>query len=120
VPPLWRNLGILALISAVLTALGRVSDVALGIAFTVLNLAVLAVLAYFGYTVWRQNRGTFSLMSGRLRVLLYGSVVLLAVAIATASFWVTSGVTALLFFVVVGGLGYVIYRVWSESRRYYY
>jgi hypothetical protein len=59
-------------------------------------------------------------MSTRLRLALYGSVLGLVVVIATSSLWVSDLVTSLLFFALIGGLGYVIWRIWEESRRYYY
>jgi hypothetical protein len=40
--------------------------------------------------------------------------------IATSSLWVSNLLTSLVFFALVGGLGYVIWRIWEESRRFYY
>jgi hypothetical protein len=120
VSPLVRNLLVLAVIAAVLTAIGQASQQALTVLQLLLSLLLLAAMAYFGYTIWRENRGTFSLMSTRLRLLLYGSVLALAVVVATSSLWVDSTLKFLLCLVLIGGLGYVIYRVWQESRRYYY
>jgi hypothetical protein len=118
--PLWRNLGIVAVVSALLTAVGQGGRVA-GILFLVLRVLFLLVLATIAVTVWRQNRGTFGLMPLRSRVLLYGSAIGLVLLIATADFWAgSSALASLVFFAALFGLGYVLYRCWQESRRYFY
>jgi hypothetical protein len=120
IDPFIRNLLILALVAALMTAIGRTSSRVLSALYLVASLALIIGLVLLAYRVWRENRGTFSLMSTRLRVALYGSVLALVVVIATSSLWVSGLLTSLLFFALVGGLGYVIWRVWEESRRYYY
>jgi hypothetical protein len=120
VDPFVRNLLILAVISAAVTAVGRTSERVLSALYTLASLALIIGLLALAYRVWKENRGTFSLMSTRLRALLYGSVVALVVVIATSSLWVSGLLTSLVFFGLIGGLGYVIWRVWEESRRYYY
>ena len=118
--PLWRNLGIVAVISAALTAAGQGGRVA-GILFLILRVLFLLVLAGIAVTVWRQNRGTFGLMPLRSRILLYGSAIGIVLLIATGDLWAgSSAAAALLFVVVLFGLGYVLYRCWQESRRYFY
>jgi hypothetical protein len=120
IDPFVRNIGILLLVSAAVTAVGRTSSRVLSALYLVASLALIVGLVLLAYRVWRENRGTFSLMSTRLRLMLYGSVLGLVLVIATSSLWVTGLVTSLLFFGLIGGLGYVIWRVWEESRRYYY
>jgi hypothetical protein len=118
--PLWRNLGIVAVVSAALTALGQGGRVA-GILFIILRVLFLIVLVGIAFSVWRQNRGTFGLMPLRSRVLLYGSAIGLVLLIATADLWASSSApAALLFFAALFGCGYVLYRCWQESRRYFY
>ena len=120
IDPFVRNLLILAVVAAGVTAIGRTSERVLSALYLVASIALIVGLMALAYRVWRENRGTFSLMSTRLRLALYGSVVGLVLVIATSSLWVSSLLTSILFFVLVGGLGYVIWRVWEESRRYYY
>jgi hypothetical protein len=118
--PLWRNLGIIAVVAAALTAAGQGGRVA-GIVFIILRVLFLLVLAGIAVAVWRQNRGTFGLMPLRSRLLLYGSAVGLVLLIATADLWAaSSALAALLFFALLFGCGYVLYRCWQESRRYFY
>jgi len=107
-------------VAAGVTAIGRTSARVLSALYLVASLALIVGLVALAYRVWRENRGTFSLMSTRLRLALYGSVIGLVVVIATSSLWVSNLLTSLVFFALVGGLGYVIWRIWEESRRYYY
>jgi hypothetical protein len=118
--PLWRNLGIVAVVSALLTAAGQGGRVT-GVLLLVLRVLFLLVLMGIAFSVWRQNRGTFGLMPLRSRVLLYGSAIGLVLLIATADLWASSSApAALLFFAALAGCGYVLYRCWQESRRYFY
>jgi hypothetical protein len=120
IDPFVRNLGIIALVAAAITAIGHTSQRVLSALYTIASLALILGLLLLAYRVWKENRGTFSLMSTKLRLALYGSVAALVVVIATSSLWVHGLLTSLLFFGLLGGLGYVIWRVWEESRRYYY
>jgi FtsH-binding integral membrane protein len=120
IDPFVRNLAILCVVAAGVTAIGRTSSRVLSALYLVASLALIVGLVLLAYRVWRENRGTFSLMSTRLRLMLYGSVLGLVIVIATSSLWVNDLLTSLLFFGLIGGLGYVIWRVWEESRRYYY
>jgi hypothetical protein len=120
IDPFVRNLLILAVVAAAVTAIGRTSARVLSALYLLASFALIVGLVALAYRVWRENRGTFSLMSTRLRLALYGSVLGLVVVIATSSLWVSDLLTSLVFFALVGGLGYVIWRIWEESRRYYY
>lgn len=57
----------------------------------------------------------------RTRLLLYGSAAGIVLLVVTADLWAgSSPLAAVAFFVALGGCGYVLYRCWQESRRYYY
>ena len=119
--PLLRNLAIVALVSAALAAAGEGGSQVTNILFWILRVGFLLALAGLAWTVWRQNRGTFGLMPLRSRVLLYGSAIGLVLLIATGDLWAgSSALAALVFFAALFGLGYVLYRCWQESRRYFY
>ena len=119
--PLWRNLGIVALVAVALTAAGQGGSELTSFLFLVFRVLFLLALAGLALTVWRQNRGTFGLMPLRTRILLYGSVIGIVLLVVTADLWASSSpLAALLFFAVLGALGYILYRCWQESRRYYY
>jgi hypothetical protein len=120
IDPFVRNLAIVGLVAAAITAIGETSQRVLSALYTIASLALIAGLLLLAYRVWRENRGTFSLMSTKLRLALYGSVVGLVVVIASSSLWVHDLISSLLFFLLIGVFAYVIWRVWEESRRYYY
>ena len=119
--PLVRNLGIVALVAAGLTALGQAGSDITGALFLVLRIVFLVVLAGLALSIWRQNRGTFGLMPLRSRAMLYGSVIGIVLLVVTADLWAgSSPLAALIFFAALGGCAYLLYRGWQESRRYYY
>ena len=118
---LWRNLAIIGLVAAALTAAGEAGSEVTGILFLILRIAFLLALGWLAWTVWRQNRGTFRLMPIRSQVMLYGSVVGIVLLVATADLWASSSpLASLLFFAALAACGYLLYRGWQESRRYYY
>jgi hypothetical protein len=119
IPVLARNLLIVAAIAAVLALTERVSGQVVQFLSAAARIALLGAFLWWGYGLWRENRGTFSL-SNRLRYGLYATVAALVIVIVTSIFWAKTFVTTLIFFALVAGLGYVIYRIWQESRRYYY
>ena len=88
IDPFVRNLLILGVVAAGVTAIGRTSERVLSALYLVASLALIVGLIALAYRVWKENRGTFSLMSTRLRLALYGSVVALVIVIATSSLWV--------------------------------
>ena len=118
-PVVARNLLIVAAIAAVLTLIHNVSGPVIGLITVLARVALLGAFLWWGYGLWRENRGTFSL-NDRLRYGLYAAVAALVIVIVTSVFWATTFLTTIIFFALVGGLGYVIYRIWQESRRYYY
>ena len=118
---LWRNLAIIALVAAALTAAGEAGSEVTGILFLILRIGFLLALGWLAWTVWRQNRGTFRLMPMRSQMVLYGSVVGLVLLVVTADLWASSSpLASLLFFAALAACGYLLYRGWQESRRYYY
>jgi uncharacterized SAM-binding protein YcdF (DUF218 family) len=116
-----RNLGIVALVAAGLTATGEAGSTATAILFLIVRIAFLIALGWLAWTIWRQNRGTFRLMPLRSQAMLYGSVAGIVVLVVTADLWAgSSPFAALIFFAALAGCGYMLYRGWQESRRYYY
>ena len=118
---LWRNLAIIGLVAAALTAAGEAGSEATRIIFLVIRIAFLLALGWLAWTVWRQNRGTFRLMPVRSQAMLYGSVIGIVLLVVTADLWASSSpLASLVFFAALAGCGYMLYRGWQESRRYYY
>jgi hypothetical protein len=118
---LVRNLAAVALVAVGLTALGQAGSQITSLLFLVLRIVFLVVLAGLALSIWRQNRGTFGLMPARSKAMLYGGVAGIVLLVVTADLWAgSSPLAALLFFAALAGCGYLSYRGWQESRRYYY
>jgi hypothetical protein len=118
---LVRNLGIIALVAVGLTALGQAGSQITSLLFLVLRIAFLIALAGLAVSIWRQNRGTFGLMPARSKAMLYGGAIGIVLLVVTADLWAgSSPLAALVFFAALAGCGYLCYRGWQESRRYYY
>ena len=118
---LWRNLAIIGVVAAALTAAGEAGSEVTGIIFLVIRVAFLLALGYLAWTVGRQNRGTFRLMPVRSQAMLYGSVIGIVLLVVTADLWASSSpLASLVFFAALAGCGYMLYRGWQESRRYSY
>ena len=120
IPPLVRNLGIIAVIALALALAGGTSGRVFDVLFLILNIAFAVALLYFGITLYRRNRGTFDLMPASRRYALYACAGALLLLILTSWAWVSTPLAALAFFGLVGGLGYAVWWLWQDSRRYYY
>ncbi len=120
IPPLARNLAIVALVALGLTLIRRVGSIGLTIVQGILSLMLLAMFLSIAHSVWRQNRGTIDLMPRSRRLALYGSVAGIVVLVLAQPVIVSGPLSALLFFALLAALGFVVYRVWQESRRYHY
>jgi multisubunit Na+/H+ antiporter MnhB subunit len=91
-----------------------------GVVGLVLRVLLIAAFIYFGYTLWKQNRQRLAWLPERQRSLLYAIVALLAVLIVGSFFWTRWNlVTSVVFLGLVGGLGYLAWRILQDARRYY-
>lgn len=115
-----RNIAIVVAIAAALTV-SRTAGVAASAVYSILNILFLVGLAYFGYTVYRSQRHRLALLSTRERTILYGAVALLALLLLSGTFLVRSWspFTSIVYLALVGGCAFVIWKVWTESNRYY-
>jgi hypothetical protein len=120
IPPLARNLAILAVIALALTLAGGTSGRVFDVLFMIVNIAFALALLWFGINLYRRNRGTFDLMPASRRYALYASAGALLLLIVTSWAWVSTPLAALAFFALIGGLGYAVWWLWQDSRRYYY
>ena len=116
-PASVRNVAIIALIALAVVAVpggGNAADLLLAI----ISLAFLAVIAWFGARLYRENQFTLLSLSQNHRALLYGAVALVfATLVATDRLWDT-GAGTLVWFALLGAAAASVYYVWTESRRY--
>ena len=96
---------------------------AAGAAQTYITLIVRALLIaaflYFGFVMWRENRHQLRWLPERQKAILYAALALLAVLLVSGFFFPGGTFGTLVYLVLIGGLGYLIYRIWQDARRYY-
>lgn len=114
--PSLRGIAILLLLSGVITAAS--GERALFALFVLLRIAFLIALLWLGYTLWRNHRGEIATWSLRARAVFYGAAAVLVANLLVFFFLDVSGADALAFFLVLGGCGYALWRVWRDQHTY--
>lgn len=113
------NWGIVAALALVITVLQVVAGTTVTILLLVVRIAIIVGLAYFVYTLWRNNRARLQYVSGRQKLLFYGAGALLVVVLA-GSFLITwTFIFALQFFAIIGACAFVMYRIWKNAAGWY-
>lgn len=112
--------GVFALLALGVTALQLVAGEVLGVLLLVIRVLILVGLAYFVYTLWRNNRSRLQWLNRTQKLLFYGAGALLVIVVL-GSFapigW--NLLTALMFIVVVGACIFVMWRMWRETEGWY-
>jgi hypothetical protein len=84
-----------------------------------LTIALLAGLAYFAYRLYMEHRTTLFDLPDNHRMILYGSAVLLVIAlVATRRMWDSGGGLILVWFALIGFAAYGVYFVFRAYREY--
>jgi hypothetical protein len=116
-PPLARNIAIIALVALAIVVVpggGNAADLLLA----VVSLAFIATIAWFAARLYRENQFTLSSLTQAHRALLYAAVAgAFATFVATDRLWDT-GIGTLAWFVLLAAAAGTLYYVWMESRRY--
>ena len=85
----------------------------------ILGLIFAGGLVFFGYRMYMEHRTTLFMLEDRVRALLYGSVMLVALAlIGTAKLWDEGGLGVLIWLALIGAGVYGCVTVWRVSREY--
>jgi TRAP-type C4-dicarboxylate transport system permease small subunit len=91
-----------------------------GFVLLVLRILLIAAFIYFGYIMWRENKHKTAWLPRRQRAILYAAAALLGILLLASFFWPSwNVVSAVVFLALIGGLGYLIWRILDDSRRYY-
>jgi predicted nucleic acid-binding Zn ribbon protein len=114
------NWGIVVALALVITVL----QVFFGSVTTILMLGIrvliLVALGYLLFTLWRNNRARLQYLERRQKLLFYGAGALI-VLVVLGSFlplgW--SFFSAILFFAIIGGCAFVMWRIWRDSEDWY-
>jgi drug/metabolite transporter (DMT)-like permease len=117
VPPIVRNIGIIALVALAIVLIpggGNAADLVIA----TISLAFLAAIAFLVRRLYREYNFTLLSLGTQLRALLYGAVaVIFMTFVATDRLWDT-GIGVLTWFALLGAAAFALFYVWTESRRY--
>ena len=114
--PTVRGLLILAVIAGVITAAS--GERALFALFVLMRVAFLLAMLWFAYTLWRNHRSEINVWPLRARAVFYSAALLLVADLLVYFFRHVAGPDALAFFLVLGGCGYALWRVWRDQHTY--
>ena len=113
------NWGIVVALAIAVTVLQVVASPVMFWLSVALRVAILAGLVFFGYRLWRENRGRLSLLENRQKLLFYGAAAVIVVFILASFLLPLSLFGAILFLVIVGGAGFVMWRIWQDAAGWY-
>ena len=113
-----RNAAIVVLLAVALWQLPG-GDTAADVVSNVLGIAFAAGLVFFGYRTYMENRSSLFMLEDKVRALLYGSIVLVALAlVATNRLWDNGGLGVLVWLALIGAGAYGCVTVYRASREY--
>ncbi len=113
------NWVVVALIAAAVTVLQVLAGPVIAILMIAIRVLILAAFVYFLYTLWRNNRQRLSYLSRRQKLLFYGAGALLVLVVLGSFLLSWTLLTTLLFFAVIGGCAYVMWRVYQDTAGWY-
>jgi small-conductance mechanosensitive channel len=111
-----RGLGIIALIALVIVVLQL--EATLTALFLLLRIAFFLAIAYFVFLVWRERRSEIDAWSTRAKAVFYGAALVAVLDLAQYFVRPLSGPDALVFFLVLAGCGYAMWRIWRDQHTY--
>ena len=113
-----RNFAILILIAVAVWQLPG-GGTATATINNLLGLIFAGGLVFFGYRMYMEHRTSLFMLEDKVRALLYGSLVLIALAlIATRKLWDEGGLAVLVWLALIGAGVYGCVTVWRTSREY--
>ena len=113
-----RNAGIVLLLAVAVWQLPG-GNTAAAVVSNVLGIAFAAGLVFFAYRMYMENRSSLFVLEDKVRALLYGSIVLIALAlVATRRLWDEGGLGVLVWLALIGAGAYGCVTVYRASREY--
>jgi len=113
-----RNFAILILIAVAVWQLPG-GGTATATINNVLGLIFAGGLVFLGYRMYMEHRASLFILEDKVRALLYGSLVMIALAlIATSRLWDEGGLGVLVWLALIGAGVYGCVTVWRVSREY--
>ena len=114
--PTVRGFLVIALIAGVVVVLSLQS--VLATVGGLLRIAFFLAIAFFLFLLWRERRSDIESWSDRGRNVFYAAIILAVVDVGMLIGLGASGPDALVFFLVLLGCGYAIFRVWRDEHTY--
>jgi hypothetical protein len=112
-----RNVAIVLAAAAVVFVIPGGGTAQTGIT-TLLSIAMLATVAWFGARMYREHRISLYGLGDRGRVILYASVAIVVLTLTATSLLWQSGGGTLAWFVLLGLSAYGLYSVYRSARQY--
>jgi hypothetical protein len=112
-----RNIAIVLVLALILTAVPAGGNVADGV-LAALGLVFLGAISLLIVRFWRENSLTRDAMTDRQRGLIYGSLGAIALAIAGTDELFQSGLGTVIWILILGVGGWVIFNTWREANTY--
>ena len=113
-----RNFAILILIAIAVWQLPG-GGTAVTVVNNLLGLAFAGGLVFFGYRMYMEHRQSLFMLEDKIRALLYGSIVLVALAlVGTSRMWNEGGAGVLVWLLLIGAGVYGCVVVFRASREY--
>ena len=113
-----RNFAILVLIAVAVWQLPG-GGTAVVVTNNILGLLFAGGLVFFAYRMYMEHRQSLFMLEDRVRGLLYGSLVLIALAlVGTSRMWDEGGVGVLVWLLLIGAGVYGCVVVFRASREY--
>ena len=113
-----RNFAILVLIAVAVWQLPG-GGTAVVVTNNILGLLFVGGLVFFAYRMYMEHRQSLFMLEDRVRGLLYGSLVLIALAlVGTRKMWDEGGVGVLVWLLLIGAGVYGCVVVFRASREY--
>lgn len=113
-----RNISLIALMAAVIYALGNTGDFALSFLVTLISLAFLAALAWIASRLYQEHRVEIYALGTRRRATVYVAFGVGALALTAIDRLWASHVGAVVWLVLLGCCVYALYAVWRSTREY--
>jgi hypothetical protein len=113
-----RNFAILILIAVAVWQLPG-GGTAVGVVNNILGLLFAGGLVFLGYRLYMEHRTSLFMLEDRVRTVLYGSLVLIALAlVGSRRLWDEGGFGVLIWLMLLGAGAYGCLTVYRASREY--
>jgi hypothetical protein len=112
-----RNIAIVLVLAAAVNFLPGGGDAA-SLIGALLSTAILASFVMLGARFYRENRMEFVSLGDRWRLLLYGAIGLIVVAMAARPQLAETSGGILLWLLAIAAASFAVYRVWRHHREY--